>query len=382
MEDNNGGQGTEGAGTEGNEGKEFDASAFMTETPVAKVPENLGDGAAAPPEGGETKLPEGDGAEEGSAEEAFSWDNAASSESEADKATRLESEAATKLKLEEEAAAEGGEELSQEQKDAAAKEAAEAAEKLAESGITNNDSFKELNEQLGTKFESVDEMKDHLVKLEKKNEELSKNQNVGLDNDKIQNLKKLKGNSNEELVKMDLERQGFKDEKLNEAMDKLTDNGMIDIEAQKILNTIDNAIGSEQNKITESNNQADAKQKQDYEDNVIALNKHLNETETMFGFNMAKDAESLKEVRADHQEYITSGNFLGEVTADAESISKGAWLWRHRETLEKALIGKGHTEGKAEILKDIGVPEITGSTRIKGPEASDGFNPSKFTHGT
>ena len=357
-------QGTEGTEQE-NKAVEFDAAAFGVETPVvvAKVADDLGDKDKAV----DTELKTQD-----SEDTSFSWGDPAPEESEEAKATRLENERIASESTDSDD--DKGVEQTQEQIDAAAKVVSDAeAAKAAESSLTDNDSFKQLNEQLGTKFETVDELKAHLVEIDSRSQ-------VAPTNDAISNLNKLKENSNESLVRMDLERQGFQGDDLENAMDKLTDNGMIEIEAKKILNTVDKAIKREQDNIAKSEAETGAKQQQDYEDNVKALAEQINGTETMFGFKMAKDPESLVKVRAEHQEYITSGDFLGDVTKDAESINEAAWLWKHRKTLMNAIGNKGEAKGKAEILGDIGNLELGDVKRIKSPDSNSGeFNPAKFT---
>ena len=246
---------------------------------------------------------------------------------------------------------------------------------------TDKDAFKQVSEELGLRFDDIEEFKNHLIELEAENDKLRTNSSGVATNSAIQELEELRSKGNEDLVRLSLEKEGFKGDDLEDAVDKYIDNGMLEIEARKIRNTIDNAIGAEQKKVTQSTLDSDATQQKEHEDNVRALESHIKETKTMFGFQMAKDEESLAKVHKGHIKYITSGKFADEVFKDSESISKAAWLWKNQETIMNAIANKNLQKGKEAILNDIREPEVVEAQRFKGPKDSDGFDAKAFTYG-
>jgi hypothetical protein len=239
--------------------------------------------------------------------------------------------------------------------------------------------YSAMGEEYG--FEGVETKED----LDKSISELRDNLKVykeladdSLTNDTIKKLSSYQKLNNEDLVRRDLELQGITGDKLEDAIDVLSGNGTLSIEADKIRHNVNRAISSEQEKIVASRKDQDAKQLQDHEDSIKELKAHLDKTETMFGLNMSKDPEKLQDVRDKHHEYITSGSFLKDVTASNESISEAAWLWKHRDTLIKALTNRGNQSGKKDVLDNLGNHDPSGNKRILAPEGNGEFNASKF----
>ncbi len=252
-----------------------------------------------------------------------------------------------------------------------------------------DEQFKSFADELGINASSVQEFKDKLIELEELNEKLEKELEVAKSsapisqgtNEVIQKLTDFNSKSDEDLIRLDLKKNGFSDEDIQESIDTYIDNGLLKIEAKKIRNTIEKAIKVEQEKLTQANIQSSAMQKKEHEESVKALTEHISKTETMFGLKIAKDQESLKKVQAEHTKYITSGKYLSEITESSQNIAESAWLWKNRHVFSKALINKGVQQGKEEILKDLGNPEVAGVQRFKGPSSNDGFDPKAFVYG-
>lgn len=198
-----------------------------------------------------------------------------------------------------------------------------------------------------------------------------------LTNDTIKKLERYTRLSAEDLVREDLKLSGVTEDNLETAIRRLKDDGTLNVEADKIRHNVNLAIDGERNKIVQNRKDQDAKQLKDQEDSIRELKEHLDGAETMFGLQMSKDPDKLPEIRKNHHEYITSGSFLKEITGSNESIAEAAWLWRHRETLLKALTNKGTQGGRQEILEDLGNHDATGQKRIVIPD-QEGFNPNKF----
>ncbi len=200
--------------------------------------------------------------------------------------------------------------------------------------------------------------------------------------DKINKLQKFLNLDDRDLLKKDLELQGFSEEKLNEAIGTYEYNNTVAIEAQKIRNTLNKAIKNEKYKEIEGRKQADAKQEAERLKSISELKDHLNNTETMFGFKMAKDSEGLEKARSEHFEYITSGSFLNNIMNSNSNLTEAAWLWKNKDTILKAMKNKGYQNGKKEILDNIQMPEIPGTTRILDPTGkTNDFNPNAFMFG-
>lgn len=244
-----------------------------------------------------------------------------------------------------------------------------------------SDAWKGVVSDLGLdadKFETIEQFKEHLVTVENENNELRNASGSNATSESITRLEALKGKDNTELVKLSLEKDGFEGQDLDDAVDKYIDNGMIDIEAQKIRKTIDNAIVNEQNKVTQSTVDAEAKQQQEHEESVKALEEHVGKTDTMFGFKMSKDEEGLEKVQKAHVKYITSGSFMNDVFKNEESVSEVAWFTRNKEVIMKAMANRSLQQGKDAILNDIREPEVVGTQRFRDPSGKSEFDPKKF----
>jgi len=244
-----------------------------------------------------------------------------------------------------------------------------------------NDAYKKVADELGLEAQSLDDLKKTLEDIQKENEELREAKLSGVTNESVQKLESYKSKSDEDLVRLELKKQGFNDEEINRAVDRYIDNDALWIEAKKIRNTIDNAIKREQETVLDTQKNAQAMQEKERVEAVESLTKYINEQDTMFGLKMAKDDESLKSVRNEHVNYITSGDFWGDITKNNENLSQAAWLWKNKDVILKALGGREFNKGRQEILNDIGNPDIPGTTRHKDPGGSDEFNPQKFVYG-
>ena len=272
-----------------------------------------------------------------------------------------------------------------EEEDAVTEEAPVVEDKIVESKeepqTVSKEAFNQVATELGLKFENIDEMKEHLTMLEEENNKLRKHSGSGATSVAVQKLQDLRSKSDEDLVKVSLEKDGFEGEDLQDAVDKYIDNGLIGIEAKKIRNTIDKAIVNEQNKVTQSTVDADAKQEAEYKKSVLQLGEHISKTETMFGFAMAKDKESLGKVQQGHFKYISSGKFMDDVFKDDQSLSEVAWFVKNKDTIIKAISNKSLQQGKQAILDDIREPEVINTQRFKDPKGGDSFDPKAFTLG-
>lgn len=244
--------------------------------------------------------------------------------------------------------------------------------------------FEEFAEEIGLTIKDPKEFRKAVQELEDENIQLREQIESGsvvVESDVVKRLKNLKDKSDEELIRMDLKKQGFNELEIDESVDTYIDSGLLKIEGKKIRNTIDKAIENENKKTFESKQLSEAKQKEEVARSVKALSEHIKKTDTMFGYKIAKDEKSLEKVQKQHIDYITSGKFLGDITKDEMSTSEAAWLWKNRDTIFKALKNSGSQKAKEELLNDLSNPNVESITRFKGPDSKDGFDPKKFVYG-
>ena len=369
-------------GTEGNAGgeeKEFDFNAFSGEgAPKAAATESTSTEAS----GQETE-----GADENN-DESFSWgdeEEYPKGDSEKDAAT-LEAE----QKAAADAASEGGsgdgtegetEEQRLEAERVLQEQEAAAVENADDKNPLSDDNFSTFAEELGLSATNKEEFITQLQELEAENKRLKESQGSNVHNEKIGRLNDLKKKTNDELVRLDLKKQGLNEAEVNEAMDIYTDNGTVNLEALKIKKSIDRAITNEQNNVTQSAKAEEATLLKEQQESEAELIKHINGEETKFGFQMAKDPESLKQVREVHAKYITSGEFYNEITSDSKNLSDVAWLWKHKDVIMKSLGGQGVQKGRKEILDDIGSPEVSDTKRFSSPTDKGEFDAGAFLSG-
>jgi len=240
----------------------------------------------------------------------------------------------------------------------------------------SDEQFSAFSEDFGLNAKNKEEFKNELKSIQEENERLKKN--YPKTNEKIDTYEKLVNLEDNELVRQNLIADGFKGEDLENAVERYLDNGLIDIEAKKIRNTLNNAIASEKQAIVDSDAQEDAKQIQDREEGITKLNSFLSSTDEMFGFKMAAP-ENIDNVRKTHQEYITSGNFLQEITKDSKALAESAWLWRNKEVILKAMLNQGFNKGTANVINQIGNPDPDAGTRtFVDPKDGTEFDAKKF----
>jgi hypothetical protein len=255
-------------------------------------------------------------------------------------------------------------------------------ENQSQSSLNKEDAFKAVAEELNLSATNIDEFKNLLVEIQKENDELKNQSLSGFNNEKIKNLENVKTKTDSDLLRIDLKNQGFTETEIDNAIDIYSDNGTLPIEAKKIRNNIDKAINKEKEMLMSSQKNSDAKQQEEAKEAVRSLTEYINGVEKMFGFPIAKDEAKLKSIREGQINYITSGDFLSDVTKNNENLNEAAWMWKNRKTILQAFSNKGYNKGKQDLLNDIGNPDSSDTTRFKDPKGSDTFDPKKFTYGS
>ena len=238
-------------------------------------------------------------------------------------------------------------------------------------------SYEEFFKEVGVEAKTKEEFKEVYKSLQEENELLKKS--YPEKNEKIDNLQNLIKLEDKELVERSLIADGFEGVELENAIERMLDNDMIDIEAKKVRNTLNKAIVSEKETIMDSKRTETAKQEKDREESIKSLNDYLNSTEKMFGFKIAGTPEKANEIRKSHQEYIVSGKFLQDITQTEKSLADCAWLWANKDVILKAMQTKGFNSGRKDVLNQIGNPDVDANSRTFADPKGDGeFNAGKF----
>ena len=238
-------------------------------------------------------------------------------------------------------------------------------------------SFENFFKEVGVEVKTKEEFKEVYKSLQEENELLKKS--YPEKNEKIDNFQNLINLEDKELVERSLIADGFEGVELENAIERMLDNDMIDIEAKKVRNTLNKAIASERETIIDAKRNETAKQEKDRQESIKSLNDYLNSTEKMFGFKIASTPEKANEIRKSHQEYIVSGKFLQDITQTEKSLADCAWLWANKDVILKAMQTKGFNSGRRDVLDQIGNPDANANSRtFADPKGSGEFNPGKF----
>jgi hypothetical protein len=227
---------------------------------------------------------------------------------------------------------------------------------------------------LGIEAENIDDL---YKQVEGAMQERAMYQRSKYTNKNIENWKKALSLEDRDIVYRNYLAEGASKEAAEEMTNNLEANGMLKDKSHEIRVAIRSSINRETDRLEQSDKQSVAMQQKREEEARQQLKSHLDKTETMFGFKMAKP-DKLDNTRKDHFDYIQSGKFGKEVMSSPEVLSEVAWFTRHRKQIIKALMNKGIQTGKEELLKDIQNPSDNDSLRIPTPDGNSEFNASKF----
>jgi len=256
-------------------------------------------------------------------------------------------------------------------------------EETAEVEVTQQQ-FKAFTSQLGLNAQNIDELKEVLDHIVEENNKLNKqleSPNQPVSNKRLDDLNNFLKLDDSDLVRKSLEAEGLKDEKLDYAVERLMDTGLIDVEALKVRNGIEKAIKSENEKVINEREQNVAKQAESHTQAVEAFGNYMQGVDSLFSFKLTGNPDKLPEVRRNHTDYVTSGKYLKEITESEKNLAESSWLWRNREVLKNALVNNGRQNGRKEILDKIGVPDKRTPQRFTNPVDTGDFDPRKFLQG-
>tara|TARA_R110002126_G_scaffold94290_5_gene222692 strand:+ start:114 stop:1226 length:1113 start_codon:yes stop_codon:yes gene_type:complete len=238
--------------------------------------------------------------------------------------------------------------------------------------------FKEFVSELGLEAETMDDVKGVLETLVAENARLKEENKEPVSNKRLEDLNNFLKLDDENLVRKSFEADGLKGDKLDNVIDRLLDNGMIDVEALKIRNNVDQAIRTESQDEIQREEADVAKQQEAHTTAVNKFSDFMQSTDSLGGFKLTGNPDNLPSVRKAHTEYVTSGDYLNEISSSEKNLAESSWLWRNRETLKNAMINNGRQNGRKEILDQIGNPDSGKPSRFVTPDTGE-FNPQKFT---
>jgi hypothetical protein len=227
----------------------------------------------------------------------------------------------------------------------------------------------------------MDDLKGALDKLVEENQRLRENPGE-VTNQTIEEFEKFLKLGDENIVRKNLELQGLNEGDINTIIEKYQDTDLLDVEAAKVKAQVQKAIDKEKQTIISNQTAESSKSEENRKESVEAFTKYVQSTDTMFGFKMTNNPDNLNKVQSDHIDYVTSGDYLNDITSTEQNLSESAWLWKNRAVLMKAFINNGRQKGRAEVLNDISNPSQPNVQRFTQPGQAELFDVKKFMQGS
>lgn len=241
--------------------------------------------------------------------------------------------------------------------------------------------FSAFTKEVG--IEAKDET-EFLTKVKEQQKELQELKSLALGGVTSKEIETVSGYlkfDDEKLLRQDMKFSGLDDETINDAVDKFKDAGLLKFEAAKVRATINKFIENKKYEKINADKQKTAQAQQANSDNLKSIREQMNKTDELFGFKIAKP-ENMQKARDEHYDYLTSGKFLDEITANPEAAIQAAFLWKHRDTIIKTMTNKAKSQGKQEVLSKLQNTQLPDTGRVHvGKEETEEFNPVKFKEG-
>lgn len=256
----------------------------------------------------------------------------------------------------------------------------------AESGESEGNSegdsgdYTQLAKTLGVEPDKVVES---IQSLRQEVEELRSYRTQSFNNDKIENWGKLKTLKDEDLVRKSLTSENMSSEDAEKQIAKWSDEGMLDVEANKVRRRLDNAIAHEQQTLENQEKERNVQIEEQNKKNLMDLRNTIDSTDEFFGMKMVKDESKLPQARTEHLNYVTDGKFAEEIGSSSKNLLEVAWLWKHKDAILSQLKRQGVDTGRKQMLDMIentnqGSP--SNSKQIPpNPETKKAFDSRKFT---
>lgn len=249
-------------------------------------------------------------------------------------------------------------------------------EVVEDTPVSKEIDYSVISDKIGVEIKSEEDFLAYMQEKDNKIQELQELTKGNATNDKIKNWQKYIQLSDKELMEANLKAEGFSEAEIQEAIDTYVDNGTLKIETKKIRNTLNRHIDNERNSMIEKQAESAKHEEQRVLEVRNNIKKFIDNSETMFGFKMAKDEQQLENVRKEHYKYTTE-EFYKSITKDEQSMAEAAWLWKYKDVILNAAKNNGLQKGKESVLNQIVKPDTDTTTRIR-EESSKEFDPLKF----
>tara|TARA_R100001510_G_scaffold18425_1_gene15904 strand:- start:206 stop:1258 length:1053 start_codon:yes stop_codon:yes gene_type:complete len=179
--------------------------------------------------------------------------------------------------------------------------------------------------------------------------------------------------SDKELLAEEMKADGMAEDKIEEALDKMEDSGLLVREAHRIRRQLQSAIKQEAQQAEIQAVEQKKMQKQQAETNRKELQTYIKTMEDFMGgkVNNKDKQEAYK--------YIVSGNMQQDIWKSHTNASEVAMFLLFKDKFAKILRAQGLEDGKASILNKITSPSLKGKSKpTYEKKDSSVFDPAAF----
>ena len=217
-------------------------------------------------------------------------------------------------------------------------------------------------EKLGLEADDVDDLVEQITKVVS---------TATVQDDTTSNINNLLKLGDEDLMKKELEAQGFSSEEIEDEMFAIVEGKQLKREARRVRRELQGALTQHKQQAIAMQEQEETQRANLIQDNRKKLWKHLSKTDNMLGGKINRKQQE------DHYKYIASGTFEDEIASSHEAMAQAAWLWRYRDQIVKNMKRNGFERGKKHVLDTLTNPDLGKNTPVPEPETGS-FNPERF----
>lgn len=217
---------------------------------------------------------------------------------------------------------------------------------------------------------SVEELKQKLQPEEEIKEEKVVEPEMNDNSIRLNDFLKL---SDKELLAEEMKADGMAEDKIEEALDKMEDSGLLVREAHRIRRQLQSAIKQEAQQAELQAVEQKKLQKQQADTNRKELQTYIKTMEDFMGgkVNNKDKQEAYK--------YIVSGNMQQDIWKSHTNASEVAMFLLYKDKFAKILRAQGLEDGKASILNKITSPSLKGKSKpTYETKDSSVFDPTAF----
>jgi len=217
---------------------------------------------------------------------------------------------------------------------------------------------------------SIDELKQRLQPKEETKEEKVVEPEMNDNEVRLNDFLKL---SDKELLAEEMKADGMAEDKIEEALDKMEDSGLLVREAHRIRRQLQSAIKQEAKHAETQAKEQKKIQKQQAENNRKELQTYIKTMEDFMGGKVNKKDKQ------EAYKYIVSGNMQQDIWKSHTNASEVAMFLLYKDKFAKILRAQGLEDGKASILNKITSPSLKGKSKPSYEKKdSSVFDPAAF----